>query len=649
MPSSMGDITAMASGSGMAGSGFPQHQQQQQQQQPQHHHHPLHQAYPSPMDRCAGCGAVDVPLLACDDIDGKGKDGLPVVIDPSQRSRFCANCMIGKKVRVFWPVDNSWYIGTVQQFNAATGEHLLQYEDDDTEWVHIGESNTTMNPSEFSNQTTQLGMVSSQSGGSASRSKIGMGSSPNDAKSSAAAAAGTERNNASAATASKPTNQSNGAESAAATAAGSAAAKGADAQSTAGPATRIDTTESSSSPNAQLPAGYRAYGSAQSAGGAYPPPSSSGQHHLPPHLSHHHSHHAPHGYGPGPGGPSSFVGPAGFSTTAHGHGPPHLGYGYGPHGMAMQQRHGTGGAGPPHHFGGIHGHAPHPHHRLESPASITSASGPAGATNANGKKKTGPKAWTKEEDALLLSIVQSMRIPMKWSLVAQSLPERTGKQCRERYVNHLNPRLKVTDWSPTEDATIFHLYNTIGSHWAKMSKIIPGRTDNGIKNRFHNLRRQLEREDEHRLRLNASRDFPEEIRLDLLRNFPKELRGKTTELWDIKSGLSVLAAQSVLGGDRTRTAGRFGPFREAEPGKDDCVRCGFCLPSVQTGSQICTKTGWCQSCARIPPHVSGNMLRECLNLRRCQNAEQRKIIESWEIPSPATTTKDENSGVKTKQ
>lgn len=218
---------------------------------------------------------------------------------------------------------------------------------------------------------------------------------------------------------------------------------------------------------------------------------------------------------------------------------------------------------------------------------------------------------------------------MKWSIVAQSLPDRTGKQCRERYVNHLNPRLKITDWSPLEDATIFHLYNTIGSHWAKMSKMIPGRTDNGIKNRFHNLRRQLEREDEHRLRLSTARDFPEEIHLNRIREIPMELRGKTAELWDMKSGLSVLAAQSVLGGSMSRNASRFGPFRAAEE-NDVCIRCGFFIPSVHTGTEVCTKTGWCQTCTRIPPHVSGNMLRECLNLRRCQDLELRKIIESWE-------------------
>ena len=57
-----------------------------------------------------------------------------------QLLRFCPDCMIGKKVRVFWPVDSSWYTGIVQKYNAETGEHLLKYDDDDTEWVRIGES-----------------------------------------------------------------------------------------------------------------------------------------------------------------------------------------------------------------------------------------------------------------------------------------------------------------------------------------------------------------------------------------------------------------------------------------------------------------------------------------------------------------------------
>jgi hypothetical protein len=47
----------------------------------QHSGAPLHQ-HPGIMNNCAGCSAVDVPLLACDDIDGDG-----TVADPSQRAR----------------------------------------------------------------------------------------------------------------------------------------------------------------------------------------------------------------------------------------------------------------------------------------------------------------------------------------------------------------------------------------------------------------------------------------------------------------------------------------------------------------------------------------------------------------------------------
>lgn len=454
------------------------------------------------------------------------------------------NSMIGKKVKVFWPVDNSWYIGTVQQYDPNTGEHLLRYDDDDTEWVKLGEGNTVL-PS-----TTPV-----------SQGPPGRTSSPNEAppmdsippvSPAGQRIEGGQRS---------PTMGHH---------------YPMENQTTVTPDHRDATISRGGAPPQNF---HRPY------------PGTPGTMYPPPHM----------GYHPGQPFPN------------YHHGPPGP-YGYMPHMYPP----------PP----GVDGKMSHQH-------------SPSPTSGLGQKRKNGPKAWTKEEDALLLNIVQSMRMPMKWSIVAQSLPDRTGKQCRERYVNHLNPRLKITDWSPLEDATIFHLYNTIGSHWAKMSKMIPGRTDNGIKNRFHNLRRQLEREDEHRLRLSTARDFPEEIRLDRIRDIPMELRGKTAELWDMKSGLSVLAAQSVLGGSMSRNASRFGPFRTADG--DVCVRCGFMIPSAQTGTEVCTKTGWCQTCTRIPPHVSGNMLRECLNLRRCQDGDKRKIIESWDEPDekPSEATEKE--------
>ena len=181
-----------------------------------------------------------------------------------------------------------------------------------------------------------------------------------------------------------------------------------------------------------------------------------------------------------------------------------------------------------------------------------------------------------------------------------------------------------------------------------MSKVIPGRTDNGIKNRFHNLRRQLEREDGHRLRLSNENDFPDQIRLERLRKFPTSLQGKADELWEIQGGIGVLSAQSVLGtpttGSNSAAKTYFGPFYSPTVEAELCARCGLAVPSVQTGRELCKKTGWCVACTRIPPHLSGNLLRECLNLRRCtEDTDQRETIESWgNVPAKVAPSKRRN-------
>ena len=254
--------------------------------------------------------------------------------------------------------------------------------------------------------------------------------------------------------------------------------------------------------------------------------------------------------------------------------------------------------------------------------------------NKHGKRKMGPKAWTKHEDELLLNIVKMMGMPVKWTAVADTLPSRTGKQCRERYVNHLNPRLKNTQWHPCEDATIFSLYNNLGSKWAKMAKMIPGRTDNGIKNRFHNLRRQLESEDIHRKGLSNTVDFSEEIRLDRVRPYPQYLRGQSDELWDMTITMGSIAAHSNLATvedptDAEFTLRHFGPFFEPGSEGEQCFRCGLFVPSVQCGKSICKRSRWCFACTRVPANLSGNLLREVLNLRRSLDKERRPVIEGW--------------------
>ncbi|KAI9295972.1 ternary protein-Dna Complex1, partial [Neoconidiobolus thromboides FSU 785] len=92
--------------------------------------------------------------------------------------------------------------------------------------------------------------------------------------------------------------------------------------------------------------------------------------------------------------------------------------------------------------------------------------------------------WTAEEDSKLISLVKEMGAE-KWVAIANRLETRTGKQCRERWHNHLDPRINKAPFTAEEEQLIFKLHAKIGSKWAEMSKHLPGRSDNSIKNFFN--------------------------------------------------------------------------------------------------------------------------------------------------------------------
>lgn len=103
----------------------------------------------------------------------------------------------------------------------------------------------------------------------------------------------------------------------------------------------------------------------------------------------------------------------------------------------------------------------------------------------NGGEKLHSKAfWSADEDLLLAKLVATHG-PRNWSLIAKSFKKRIGKQCRERWHNHLDPNVRKDAWSPSEDRYILEQVAYLGTKWSVIAQSLPGRTDSAVKNRYH--------------------------------------------------------------------------------------------------------------------------------------------------------------------
>ena len=100
------------------------------------------------------------------------------------------------------------------------------------------------------------------------------------------------------------------------------------------------------------------------------------------------------------------------------------------------------------------------------------------------------RPWNPDEDEQLRSLVDQFGIK-SWAQIATNLTNRNGKQCRERWRNHLRPQLNKGEWSVQEDIDIWDKVQEMGTKWAQISELyMSQRTDNDIKNRWNSIIRK---------------------------------------------------------------------------------------------------------------------------------------------------------------
>jgi hypothetical protein len=93
------------------------------------------------------------------------------------------------------------------------------------------------------------------------------------------------------------------------------------------------------------------------------------------------------------------------------------------------------------------------------------------------------------EDALLRNVVETHGLG-DWEKIAECLPSRSPRQCRDRWTNYLAPELINRPFTPEEDKVLYRKVHKYGQHWECLVNFFVGRSKNDLKNRWNTVIRK---------------------------------------------------------------------------------------------------------------------------------------------------------------